>query len=166
MYVVFYAANLRICVFMTCSILHYLYVTLMDPWNVCIYVCNFFTLQREIEWKVWGRAQSVCTDCISASRIFWVHVLDYRQIAPDMGFTLIKADCTSYFSALAMRNLGARCVFSMKYADYCAPDSDQPVFQPEYPHTAVQTFVQTVPRGKKSIKGVWYWRKFILQKVS
>jgi GNAT superfamily N-acetyltransferase len=75
-----------------------------------------------------------------------------RQIAPELGFTLIKADCTSYFSALAMRKLGAQCVFSMKYADYCAPDSDQPVFQPEYPHTAVQTFVQTLPRAPNAVR--------------
>ena len=109
-----------------------------------------------------GRAQIACTNCSSASRRLWVHVLDYRQIAPELGFTLIKTDCTSYFTALAMRKLGAQCVFSMKYVDYCAPDSDQPVFKPEYPHTAVQTFVQTVPRGKKNTKGVWYWWEFVL----
>jgi hypothetical protein len=54
----------------------------------------------------------------------------------------------------------------MKYADYYAPDSDQPVFKPEYPHTAVQTFVQAVPQGKKNAKGVWYSREFIQRKVS
>jgi hypothetical protein len=74
-------------------------------------------------------------------------VLDYRQLASDLGFTLIKVDCTSYFSALAMMKLNAQCVFSMKYADYCSPGSDEPVFKPEPPHTGVKTFVQIVPRG-------------------
>jgi hypothetical protein len=82
-----------------------------------------------------------------------VPVLVYRQIASELGFKLIKADCTSYFSALAMRKLGAQCVFSMKYVDYCAPGSAEPVFKLESPHTAVQTFVQMVPRGKKDTKG-------------
>jgi hypothetical protein len=71
-----------------------------------------------------------------------------------LGFALIKVDCTSYFSALAMRKLGAQCVFSMKYADYCAPDSDEPVFKPQSPHTAVQTFVQLVSGGKRDTRGV------------
>jgi hypothetical protein len=38
MFVVFYTVNLYICVFMTCSTSCYLYNTLMDPWNVCMYV--------------------------------------------------------------------------------------------------------------------------------
>ena len=35
MFVVFYPANLYICVFITCSTSCCLYDTLMDPWNVC-----------------------------------------------------------------------------------------------------------------------------------
>ena len=38
MFVVFYTLNLYICVFLTCSKFHCLHDTLMDPWNVCIYV--------------------------------------------------------------------------------------------------------------------------------
>ncbi|XP_021942254.1 dopamine N-acetyltransferase-like isoform X2 [Zootermopsis nevadensis] len=73
-----------------------------------------------------------------------------RQIAPELGFALIKVDCTSEFSALAMMKLDAHCVFSMKYADYCAPNSDEPVFEPEPPHTGVKTFIQIVPQGEHS----------------
>jgi len=40
MFVVFYVANLNICVFMTCPTSCCLYDTLMDPLNVCIYVCK------------------------------------------------------------------------------------------------------------------------------
>lgn len=75
-----------------------------------------------------------------------------KQLASELGFTLIKVDCTSYFSALAMMKLDAQCVFSMKYADYCYPDSDEPVFKPEPPHTGVKTFVQRVPRVPTAVR--------------
>jgi hypothetical protein len=38
MFVVFYTVNLYICVFMTYSAAFCLYDTIMDAWNVCIYV--------------------------------------------------------------------------------------------------------------------------------
>ena len=43
MFVVFYTANLYICVFMTCYTNCCLHDTLMDPWNVCKYeyVCMY-----------------------------------------------------------------------------------------------------------------------------
>jgi len=39
MFVGFYSVILYICVMMTCSTSYCLYDTLMDPWNVCMYVC-------------------------------------------------------------------------------------------------------------------------------
>ena len=39
MFIVFYNVNLHICIFMTCSTSYCLYDILMDPWNVCTYVC-------------------------------------------------------------------------------------------------------------------------------
>jgi hypothetical protein len=69
-------------------------------------------------------------------------------MAPELGFALIKVDCTNHFSALAMMKLKAQCVFSMKYTDYCCPDNNEPVFKLYPPHTGVKTFVQTVPRGE------------------
>ena len=62
-------------------------------------------------------------------------------MAPELGHSLIKVDCTSHFSARAMSKLRADCVFSMKYEDYCSPESGEPVFKPEPPHTGVKTFV-------------------------
>jgi len=41
MFAVFYTENLYICVFMTCSTFYCLYDTLMDPWNVDMYVCMY-----------------------------------------------------------------------------------------------------------------------------
>jgi hypothetical protein len=49
-----------------------------------------------------------------------------------------------------MMKLHAQCVFSMQYADYCQPNSDDPVFKPESPHTGVKTFVQIVSQGERS----------------
>jgi hypothetical protein len=39
MSVVFYTLNLYVCVFMTWSTSYCLHDTLMDPWNVHMYVC-------------------------------------------------------------------------------------------------------------------------------
>ncbi|PSN34250.1 hypothetical protein C0J52_18039 [Blattella germanica] len=65
---------------------------------------------------------------------------DGEQMAPEWGFSLLKVDCTSAFSALAMTKLQAQCVFCMSYADYCSPESGEPVFEPEPPHsTAIIT---------------------------
>ena len=41
MSVVFYTVNLYICVFMTCFPYCSLYDTLVDPWNVHMYVCIY-----------------------------------------------------------------------------------------------------------------------------
>jgi nuclear pore complex protein Nup62 len=40
-FVVFYHENSYICVIMTCSTSYCLYDTLMDPWNVDVYVCMY-----------------------------------------------------------------------------------------------------------------------------
>ena len=50
MFVVFYTVNWYICVFMTCSTSCCLYDTLMDPWNVCMYVC----MNKNIASGEWG----------------------------------------------------------------------------------------------------------------
>jgi hypothetical protein len=49
LFVVFYTANLHICVFMTCSTSYCLYDTLMDPRIVCmcvfVCICIFYTCE-------------------------------------------------------------------------------------------------------------------------
>ncbi|KAJ9577582.1 hypothetical protein L9F63_005849 [Diploptera punctata] len=77
-----------------------------------------------------------------------------RQLAPGLGFTLIKVDCTSHFSARAMAKLNAECIFSMKYEDYCSPDSGEPVFRPDPPHTGVETYVQIASPNNRGINGI------------
>lgn len=46
MFIVHYTVNLYICVFMTFSTSCCLHDTLMDPWNVCSYVCT--------QWELWS----------------------------------------------------------------------------------------------------------------
>ncbi|PSN44770.1 Dopamine N-acetyltransferase [Blattella germanica] len=63
-----------------------------------------------------------------------------RELATQLGFPLMRVDCTSHFSAKAMARLGFECIFTLRYEDYC--QNGKPVFHPEKPHTEVTSYVQ------------------------
>lgn len=62
------------------------------------------------------------------------------ELAKQHGYPLIRTDCTSHFSALAVARLGFDCVFKMQYEDY--RQNGEPVFHPEPPHKEVTTYVR------------------------
>lgn len=54
----------------------------------------------------------------------------------------MTVDCTSAFTALALKRLGFHEVYALNYADY-KPDGEV-VFVPEAPHKAVTVYVQKI----------------------
>jgi len=62
------------------------------------------------------------------------------ELAKQHGYPLIRIDCTSHFSALAVARLGFQCVFTMQYEDYRR--NGEIVFHPEPPHKQVTTYVR------------------------
>jgi GNAT superfamily N-acetyltransferase len=62
------------------------------------------------------------------------------ELAKQHGYPLIRIDCTSHFSALAVARLGFDCVFKMQYEDYRR--NGETVFHPEPPHKQVTTYVR------------------------
>ncbi|GLV35327.1 speck [Carabus blaptoides fortunei] len=65
-----------------------------------------------------------------------------RELAREMGHTLMRVDCTSHYSARAVARLGFECVYTLKYADY--KENGKPVFVPEPPHSEVKVYTQRV----------------------
>ncbi|XP_073981173.1 arylalkylamine N-acetyltransferase 1-like isoform X2 [Rhodnius prolixus] len=64
-----------------------------------------------------------------------------KEMAKEQGYDLIKLDCTSHFSALAVASLGGyNCVYKLNYSDYLDEDG-KPIFVPEPPHSCVKTYV-------------------------
>lgn len=68
--------------------------------------------------------------------------LVYESIdsALDNDIHLVKADCTSHYSAKAMMRLGFSCIFNVSYDDYTGADN-QPVFRPPAPHHGAEVYI-------------------------
>lgn len=65
-----------------------------------------------------------------------------RDMARDLGCGFITVDCTSHFTALALKKLGFELHYSLKYSDY--KENGEAVFKPEPPHEAVTVYVQKI----------------------
>ncbi|XP_030766405.1 dopamine N-acetyltransferase-like isoform X1 [Sitophilus oryzae] len=63
-----------------------------------------------------------------------------RELGKQYGAGFMAVDCTSHFTALALRKLGFELHYSLKYADH--KENGQVVFKPEKPHEAVTVYVQ------------------------
>jgi len=61
-------------------------------------------------------------------------------LAKEMAFPMVRVDCTSHFSALAVAKLGYHCIYTLQYADHLDENGER-VFTPEYPHACVKTYV-------------------------
>lgn len=64
----------------------------------------------------------------------------YRTIAKENNFSMIKVDCSSYYSAKAVSRLGFKSIYSLPYAEYVDSDGN-PIFKPEDPHTCATTYI-------------------------
>nr|QEO33344.1 arylalkylamine-N-acetyltransferase [Platymeris biguttatus] len=77
------------------------------------------------------RGKGIAKACIERTRV----------LAKEKGYDLLKLDCTSHYSALAVSSLGGySCVYTLNYSDHVDEDG-KPVFVPELPHSCVKTFV-------------------------
>lgn len=65
-----------------------------------------------------------------------------REIAKEVGAGFVTVDCTSHFTALALKKLGFELHYSLKYAEH--KENGQVVFKPEPPHEACTVYVQKV----------------------
>lgn len=63
-----------------------------------------------------------------------------KDLGQELGIPLVRVDCTSTFSAMAVARLGFQCIFSMDYAEYLDSNGEQ-VFHPPPPHSSVKTFI-------------------------
>jgi arylalkylamine N-acetyltransferase len=54
----------------------------------------------------------------------------------------MTADCTSHFTARALKKLGFECIYSLKYEDYKV--NGEVVFTPATPHAAVTVYTQRI----------------------
>lgn len=66
-----------------------------------------------------------------------------RKMAKERDFQLVKVDCSSHFTALAVAKLGFECIYTLHYKDHLG-ENGKPVFVPEEPHTTVKTFIYHV----------------------
>ncbi|XP_063915207.1 arylalkylamine N-acetyltransferase 1-like isoform X1 [Zophobas morio] len=65
-----------------------------------------------------------------------------RDMAKELSCGLMTADCTSHFTAKALKRLSFECVYSLKYEDYKV--NGEVVFTPEKPHEAVTVYAQRI----------------------
>ncbi|KAF5294536.1 hypothetical protein FQR65_LT10728 [Abscondita terminalis] len=65
-----------------------------------------------------------------------------RRICEQLGYGLIRVDCSSYYSAKAVARLGFQCVYKLKYEDY--KENDKPVFKTEHPHATFSVYVHRI----------------------
>lgn len=66
-----------------------------------------------------------------------------KVLAKDLGYPMVRVDCTSHFSAKAVARLGFQCVYTLPYSEHLSKDGE-PVFTPEPPHTCVKTYVHLI----------------------
>ncbi|XP_050299236.1 arylalkylamine N-acetyltransferase 1-like isoform X2 [Anthonomus grandis grandis] len=65
-----------------------------------------------------------------------------REMAKELGAGFMSVDCTSHFTALALKKLGFECIYTLRYADH--KENGEVVFKPEPPHESVTVYVQKI----------------------
>ncbi|XP_011296840.1 dopamine N-acetyltransferase isoform X2 [Fopius arisanus] len=63
------------------------------------------------------------------------------EIGRELGYNLIRTDCSSHFTARLCKRLAFEEIYALKYADY-VDESGKPVFTPAAPHAAMTTYVR------------------------
>ncbi|KAL1131987.1 hypothetical protein AAG570_011597 [Ranatra chinensis] len=67
-----------------------------------------------------------------------------KKLAKELSVPMVRVDCTSHYSAMAVARLGFQPIYTLQYSHHL-DNSGQPVFQPEPPHSCVKTFIMHVP---------------------
>ncbi|KAH1019877.1 hypothetical protein HUJ04_009628 [Dendroctonus ponderosae] len=65
-----------------------------------------------------------------------------RELAKELGTGFMTVECTSHFTALALKKLGFELHYALKYADH--KENGKTVFQPEPPYEACTVYVQKI----------------------
>ncbi|XP_061393499.1 arylalkylamine N-acetyltransferase-like 2 [Musca vetustissima] len=69
-------------------------------------------------------------------------MFELTVLGKQLGYEVITADCTSYYSARLCERLGWECINTVYYADYVDDDNKKPYFVPEPPHNCCRTFAK------------------------
>ncbi|XP_059469083.1 arylalkylamine N-acetyltransferase 1-like isoform X1 [Neocloeon triangulifer] len=64
------------------------------------------------------------------------------EMASSLNVPLVRVDCSSKFTAMAVAKLGLEPVYHMKYNTYRPPGVENPPFNPAYPHDEVASYVK------------------------
>ena len=72
-------------------------------------------------------------------------ILIYREIARELGFHMIRSDCSSLFSGKLCKRYGFEPVYELKYVDYL-DENGAPIFSPANPHVSVVTYVKKLTK--------------------
>ena len=67
------------------------------------------------------------------------------ELAKELGFPLVRMDCTSHYSALTAKRLGMEIAYSLKYSDYLTRNG-RPLFDTRAPHNSATVYVQNINR--------------------
>ncbi|CAB3381515.1 Hypothetical predicted protein [Cloeon dipterum] len=67
---------------------------------------------------------------------------DAVELATSLNVPLVRVDCSSKFTAMAVAKLGLEPVYNLKYNTYLPPGAEQPPFNPAYPHDEVASYVK------------------------
>ncbi|KAF7991356.1 hypothetical protein HCN44_002918 [Aphidius gifuensis] len=62
------------------------------------------------------------------------------EIGKELGFNLIRTDCSSHFTARLCQRIGFHPIYELKYSEYL-DDNEQPVFTPAPPHNSIVTYI-------------------------
>jgi len=64
------------------------------------------------------------------------------DLASTLNIPLVRVDCSSKFTAMAVAKLGLQPVYHLKYSSYQPADLDHAPFNPAYPHDEVASYVK------------------------
>ncbi|XP_061393500.1 arylalkylamine N-acetyltransferase-like 2 [Musca vetustissima] len=67
---------------------------------------------------------------------------ELMRLGKKLGYEILTADCTSYYSARLCERLGWECINAAYYADYVDDVNKKPVFVVQPPHDCCRTFAQ------------------------
>lgn len=90
-------------------------------------------------YKFFNGEESACTSRIE---LLILSFFFFREFAKEQGCGFMTVDCTSHFTACALKKLGFELHYSLKYADYKV--NGEVMLKPASPHVAVTVYTQRI----------------------
>lgn len=72
----------------------------------------------------------------------------FRELALENECTIIRVECSSYYSASAAQQLKFQCIYSLYYREY-KNEKNEVIFKPLPPHQQYKVYVLHVENIKK-----------------